>query len=212
MKRYSLLLLPLVAVVFAVSCRDTTSPAGSHALLALRNPNPDVIGNKPPPPVDAAINIEVSSVIEVAGAFNGVYFADGTSVESGLAAQSFDDPELTFTGTAWLRLDNVQPKELGTMASANARFQRTQQNPDGTGRGTLEIEGVTVRIDRVTSFKANPSCEPLQLCAEIVFDASILVNGVFEPGHSGHVQAFKRTPDCSLDGIYYCPLPPPPIE
>jgi hypothetical protein len=154
--------------------------------------------------VDAAINVEIFSDIHLTGAFNGVYFADGTSVESGLAAQSLADEELTFTGTAWLRLDNVQPEELGTKASANARFQRTQQNPDGTGRGTLVIDGFTVRIDRVTSFKANPSCEPGQLCAEIVFDATVFIGDVADPGHTGHVQAFNRT-NCSLDGgIYYC--------
>jgi hypothetical protein len=209
MKRYSLLLLPLVAVVFAVSCRDSTSPAGSHALLAPRNPDLAVEGNKPPPPVDAAINIEVFSDIELSGAFDGVYFANGTSVESALAAQNVGDLSLTFTGSAWLRVDNVQDPRLGTSASANARFQRTEQNPTGTGHGTFVIDGFTVRIDHVTAFAANPSCEVGQLCAEIMFDASILVNGVFEPGHTGHVQAFNRT-NCSLDGIYYCF--PPDIE
>ena len=204
MKRYSLLLVPLVAVVFAVSCRDSTSPAGYHALLNAKNPDLGFIGNKPPPPVDAAINIDVSSFPEVVGAFKGVYFANGTSVESALAAQNIGDESLTFTGTAWLRLDNVQPAELDTKASANARFQRTEQKL--FGMGTLEIEGFTVRIDGVKDFLANASCDTGEPCAVITFDASILIDGVFEPGHIGHARAFNKE-FCSLDGIYYCFTP-----
>jgi len=112
MKRYSLL-LPLLAVVFAVACTDSTSPANSHALLAPRNPDLGVIGNKPPPPVDAAIVITISSPVTFYGSFTGVYFANGTSVESAAAAQQIGDESLTFLGSAWLRLNNVQPAGFG---------------------------------------------------------------------------------------------------
>ena len=200
MKRFTLL-LPLVAVVFAVACTDSTSPANSHALLSAKNPDLGFLGNPPPPPVDAAINIDVSSFPEIVGAFDGVYFANGTSVESALAAQNIGDESLTFTGTAWLRLDNVQREELDTKASTNARFQRTEQKL--FGMGTLEIEGFTVRIDRVTDFLANASCGAGEPCAVITFEASILINGVFDPGHTGHARAFNKE-FCSLDGIYFC--------
>ena len=199
MKRFPLL-LSFVAVVFAVACTDSTSPANSHALLSAKNPDLGVIGNKPPPPVDAAINIEISSDIHLFGAFDGVYFANGTSVESGLAAQNVGDLSLTFLGTAWLRLNNVQQALLGTSASANARFQRTEQNPTGSGHGTFVIDGHKIEIVQVTSFSANPSCSDTgELCAEIEFDATV----DDEPGHTGHVQAFNHT-NCSFDGIWYC--------
>jgi hypothetical protein len=195
MKRYSL--LPLVAVVFAVACTDATSPANSHALLTAKNPELATLGNPPPPPVDAAINIEVSS-ITFRGALNGVYFANGTSVESAAAAQNIGDESLTFEGTAWLRIDNVQPSLLGSSSSANARFQRTDQKL--FGMGTFVIDGHTVRIDEVTSFLANPSCGlPAVQCAVIEFNAT--VDGV--SGHTGHAEAFDRE-FCSFDGIYYC--------
>ena len=181
MKRYSLL-LPLLAVVFAVACTDSTSPANSHALLAPRNPDLGVIGNKPPPPVDAAIVITISSPVTFYGSFTGVYFANGTSVESAAAAQQIGDESLTFLGSAWLRLNNVQPAGYG--ASANARFQRTETKL--FGNGTLMIGDVTIRIDEVTSFKASPTCEPGQLCAEIDFNATI----GNDHDHTGHAVAF----------------------
>ena len=168
MKRYSLL-LPLVAVVFAVACTDSTSPANSHALLSAKNPDLGVIGNKPPPPVDAAIDITINSPFAIYGSFTGVYFANGTSVESAAAAQAIGDESLTFLGSAWLRLDNVQAAGFGT--SANARFQRTEQKLFGTG--SLMIGDVTIRIDEVTLFEASPTCNPGQLCAHIKFNATI---------------------------------------
>jgi len=200
MKRFPLL-LPLVAVVVAAACMDSTSPANSHALLSAKNPDLGFLGNPPPPPVDAAINITISST-PFTGAFNGAYFANGTSIESTVAAQAVGDESLTFLGTAWLRLDNVQPTELGTSASANARFQRTDQKL--SGMGTLKIadsDGIihTVRIDQVTSFQANPSCGAGEACAVITFDAT--VDG--ESGHHGTAEAFNKE-FCSLDGIYFC--------
>jgi hypothetical protein len=150
--------------------------------------------------VDAAINITISST-PFTGAFNGAYFANGTSIESTVAAQAVGDESLTFLGTAWLRLDNTQAG-LGTSASANARFQRTDQKL--FGMGTLKIadsDGIihTVRIDQVTSFQANPSCGAGEVCAVITFDAT--VDG--ESGHHGTAEAFDKE-FCSFDGIYYC--------
>jgi hypothetical protein len=191
-------LLPLVALVFAVACSDATAPLNSHAFLTPKNPGLGFVGDPPPPPVDAAINIEISSHIHLFGAFDGAYFANGTSVESTVAAQSIGDESLTFEGTAWLRINNVQPDLLGTSASANARFQRTEQKLFGTG--TLMIEGHPVTIDRVLTFQANPTCGvPGELCAVITFEAT--VDGI--SGHTGTAQAFDRE-FCSWDGIYYC--------
>jgi len=186
MKRFSLLLLPLVAVVFAVSCRDSTAPANSRALLAPKNPELFALGNPPPPPVDAALEITVSS-ITFSGPFNGVYFANGAMLESAVAAAEIGDQSLTFEGTAWLRLDNKQPAEFGTSTSANARFQTS--NDKLSGMGTLVILGHVVVITEVTSFVANPQCGITgEQCAFITFNAT--VDG--EAGHTGTAQAFNR--------------------
>jgi hypothetical protein len=202
MKRFPL--LPLFALVFAVAyaCTDSTAPATSHPLLSAKDPTAFLLGDPPPPPVDAAINITISST-PFTGSFNGAYFANGTSIESAVAAQAVGDESLTFLGTAWLRLNNVQPDQLGTTASANARFQRTDQKL--FGMGTLVIQGHTVRIDQVTSFLANPSCGATgDLCAHIEFNASILNEfGIFESGHTGTVDAFNIAA-CNFDGIYFC--------
>jgi hypothetical protein len=201
MKRFPL--LPLFALVFAVAyaCTDSTAPATSHRLTSPKDPTALLRGDPPPPPVDAAINITISST-PFTGAFNGAYFANGSSLESTVAAQNVGDESLTFQGTAWLRLDNVQPPELGTSTSANARFQRTDLKL--FGMGTLKIadsDGIihTVTNDQVTSFQANPSCGAGEACAVITFDAS--VDG--ESGHHGTAEAFNKA-FCNLDGIYFC--------
>jgi hypothetical protein len=211
MKRYSLLLLPLVAVVFAVSCRDSTSPAGSHALLSPRNPDPAIIGNKPPPPVDAAIDITIASPGHAI--FTGVYFSNGMISDDGLVAQE------TFDGTAWLRLDNKQPTPDGT-ASPNTRFMVKDLDPP-TGMGTLTFleydyvnnvyTHVTYRIVKVDNFTRFNSCGapiegvPPSPCASITFRAEN-VNG---PScnldtnvgcHVGHAEAFDKASCLVSDG------------
>jgi hypothetical protein len=202
MKRFPLL-LPLLAGVLALSCTDSTSPASAKALMRPKNPEPAVLGNPPPPPVDAAITFTISSVT-FSGPFNGVYFANGSMLESAAAAAEIGDASLTFEGTAWLRLDNKQPDAFGTSTSANARFQTT--NGKLSGHGRLVILGHVVDITEVTSFVANPECgvtgEP---CAFITFNAT--VDG--QPGHTGTAQAFDREA-CTLvdygegDPFYDC--------
>jgi hypothetical protein len=218
MKRYSLLLLVLVAVVFAVSCRDTTSPAGSRALLSPRNPELVVIGNKPPPPVDAAIAVTVNSPGQAV--FTGVFFNNGKLSPEG-------DPIETFDGTAWLRFDNMQP-DLGGTASPNARFmvkgddRNCPLDPSTcpTGQGTLTIEGVVYTIASVQSFRRVATCgtggEP---CATIHFtlacqgDLITDCNGTRE--HGADIFAFDRS-SCLVDknnfSYYVCGFPPPEVE
>jgi len=185
MKRFALPLpLSLGVLAFALACTDATSP-NRHAALTPKDPTlVEGTGNLPPPPVDAAIEITVSST-PVTGLFTGVYFANAAVLPSVVAALDAGDEELAFSGTAWLRLDNVQG--FGSTATANARFQNT----DGrlSGRGTLVIEGHTIRIDAVTSFTFTPNCHlSLFPCAVITFDAT--VDG--ESGHHGTAQAFDR--------------------
>jgi len=170
MKRFPL--LSLVALVFAAAyaCTDSTAPANAPTLLA-RNASV-VLGDPPPPPVDAAITITISSTIHSSGPFDGVYFSQGE--------------------TAWLRLNNTQSDVFGTSASANARFKASGDK--FSGMGTLMIEGHTVVITGVTRFDANPSCGITGgLCAFIVFDAT--VDG--ETGHTGTAEAFDKAA-CTL--------------
>ncbi|HVS61360.1 MAG TPA: hypothetical protein VHE82_11770 [Gemmatimonadaceae bacterium] len=180
MKRFA---LALGVVAFVLACSDaTTAPTSQLA------PNAHILssGRIPPPPVDAAITVTISSVI-TSGPFNGTYFSNGTSLLAAAASTELADPSLSLMGTAWLRFDNNQPDAFGTTASANARFQRTDQKL--SGMGTLVINGVTVSIDEVTSFTAFPDCDlPGQPCAIIAFNAT--VGG--EPGHRGTAEAFDR--------------------
>ena len=182
MRRFA---LPLGLIAFALACTDATSP-DRQAALAVKNPTvvAAVLGDKPPPPVDAAIIITVSST-PVTGLFTGVYFANASVLPSVVAALDAADPDLAFNGTAWLRLDNQQP--FGPTASANARFQNTSGRL--SGKGTLVILGHTITIDQVTSFTANPDCHLIfEPCAVITFDAT--VDG--ESGHHGTADAFDR--------------------
>jgi len=214
MKRFALSLsLPVLgALAFAMACSDTTSP-DPHSALRPGTPNPALQGNLPPPPTATAILISVSSDVLV-GEFTGVYFANGASIDATAASIELGDESLGFLGTAWLRLDNTQT--LGSLASANARFQVTSgltTDPNFSGRGTLTISGHTITIDRVTFFGPNPDCLPGALCATINFDAS--VDGI--AGHHGTVQAFDRAvctsvsyPDPNVEGgfssHFFCPF------
>jgi hypothetical protein len=212
MKRYTLL-LPLVAVVVAVSCRDSTSPPNSHALLSPRNPDLDV-GNKPPPPVDAVIDISINS--PGSGIFTGVYFSNGKISDVG-------EPVATFDGTAWLRLDNKQPTPDVADASPNTRFMvkgddRTcAEDPSTcpTGMGTFsfleprpfpeEPVVVTYRIVKVDNFTRFNGCGtpgfPTSPCAIIRFRAEVVggepcdltLTDPEDPDcHHGHLVAFDK--------------------
>jgi hypothetical protein len=206
MKRYSLLLVPLVAVVFAVSCSDSTSPA--RALRTPKNPDLAVTGNKPPPPVSATIAVTVNSPGQAV--FTGVFFNNGKLSPEG-------DPVETFDGTAWLRFDNKQP-DLGGTASPNARFmvkgddRNCPLDPSTcpTGQGTLTIEGVAYTIASVQSFRRLATCgtgfsEP---CATIHFTLTDPAGN----SHSADIFAFDRS-SCLVDkdnfSYYVCSFPPP---
>ena len=215
MKRYSLLLLPLVAVVFAVSCRDSTSPANSHALLGPKNPELVVIGNKPPPPADAVIAISINS--PGFGILTGVYFSNGKISDDGLVS------EPTLDGTAWLRLDNKQPTPDVADASPNTRFMvkgddstcPVDPSTCATGMGTFSfLEPVPspgtgyavvtyriVKVDRFTRFNTCGAPIPPDVtpnpCASIAFRAEDVdgppCNLNTNVGcHFGNAEAFDR--------------------
>lgn len=187
MKRFA---LPLGVLAFALACTDATSP-DPQSLTPRAPALGQDIGNLPPPPVDAAIEITVFST-PVTGLFTGTYFANGAAPASVTAALNANDPELAFNGTAWLRLDNTQT--FGSTASANARFQVIHAltgEEKRSGHGTLVIQGETIRIVEVTSFTANPNCRLTLLpCAVITFDATM----DSDPGviHHGTAEAFDR--------------------
>jgi hypothetical protein len=196
-------LLPLLAVVLAVGCTDTTSPANSHALLTPKGADLGFRGEAPPPPADVAVTFTINSVT-FRGPFNGVYFANPATLANAVAAAEVGDEALTFDGTAWLRLDNKQPDLFGTTASANARFQTS--NGKLSGKGTLVIDGHVVVITEVTSFVASPDCLITgEICASIEFNAT--VDG--EEGHSGSAEAFDRASCTFFEGegnpFYDCP-------
>ena len=198
-------LLPLVAVVVvALSCRDATSPANSHALLVPKGADLGFRGEAPPPPADVALNVTISSET-FSGPFNGVYFANPATVENAAAAAAVGDQSLTFAGTAWLRFDNSQPDAFGTSSSANTRFQTS--NGRLSGHGTLFIGGHVVVITEVTSFTANSDCLVTgELCAFFTFNAT--VDG--QSGHSGSAEAFNKASCEFIDPgegppFYSCP-------
>jgi hypothetical protein len=183
MKKTYLLSAALLTVITACSDPTSTSP---HSALTVKSPSPLLKGNTPPPPVDAAITIEVASSIRLAGVFTGKYFSNGSLIESQLAAEDIGDPTLAFAGTAWLKFDN-SPLSAAASASANARFQIS--NDKLFGSGTFTILGHIIRIVQVTSFIPNPACNvPGEPCAQITFEAT--VDG--EPGHIGSVQAYDN--------------------
>jgi hypothetical protein len=175
MKRFPLL-LPLVAVVFAVACTDATAPAISHALLSPSNPSLGALGNPPPPPVDAAIGVCAGT----AGctAYSGTYFSNGSSLASFAAATAIGDSNIC-DGTAWLRFDNTP----GT-ASANARFKC--QDDKKTFSGSLTIGGQLITIVSVDDFSAQEDCgTPAAPCANIGFSYRLGTgNTVFTDGHA----------------------------
>jgi len=185
MKRFSLLaLLSLVAFVFALACTDATSP--NSARLAPKSPDLGFRGEAPPPPADVAVTFTVSSVT-FSGPFNGVYFSNPAHVAAAAAAAEIGDLDLTFDGTAWLRLDNTQPDGFGTSSTANTRFQTS--NGKLSGHGTLNILGHKVVITEVTSFLANSACLVTgEICSFVTFNATV----DDEPGHSGTAQAFNK--------------------
>ena len=205
MKRFPLL-LPLVAVVVAAACMDSTSPANSHALVSPTD-IAGIVGKPPPPPVDAAIAVTINSPGQAV--FTGVFFNNGFISDDG------SDATETLDGTAWLRFDNKQPNlgSLSGTASPNARFMvKGDETP--TGKGTLTIEGVEYTIVSVQSFIRFSFCETGfggEPCAKIHFTVT---DGVKE--HPADLSAFSQT-RCLREGegdsFFYdsenCPIPPP---
>lgn len=221
MKRFALYSVPLVgALAFAAACTDATSPGDPHSSLRPGTPTTAISGNLPPPPTRTAVDISASTTgaaaplaatlaapcPSVSGAFDGTYFANGKAIESGVASAEIGDAALAFEGTAWLRIDNKQNTAFGTAASANARFQVTDQKTSGKGTLTFFNGLCVLVITDVVSFIPNPQCtvagEP---CAQIVFTATL--NG--QPA-TGTATAFDREfcttfTDEGGNTQYFCP-------
>jgi len=215
MKRFSL--LPLVAVVFAVACTDSTSPANSHKLVSPTD-IAGIVGKPPPPPVDAAIAVTINSPGQAV--FTGVFFNNGFISDDG------SDATETLDGTAWLRFDNKQPNlgSLSGTASPNARFMvKGDETP--TGKGTLTIEGVEYTIVSVQSFIRFSFCETgfgADPCAKIHFTVTCLSDPITvdcngTTPHIADLSAFDKA-RCISEGegggsFFYdsedCPIPPP---
>jgi hypothetical protein len=210
MKRFA---LPLGVAAFALACSDNATSPDRHAALTLKDPTvAAALGDKPPPPVDAVIDITISS--PGSALFTGVYFSNGKISDDGI-------PEPTLDGTAWLRLDNTQLTRFGT-ASPNTRFMVKGDDtacpvdpstcPTGIGTfsflepapppevGFVVVMYKIVRVDRFIRF--NRCGAPLEdvepsPCASITFRAEV-VGGPpcnLETGagcHIGHAEAFDR--------------------
>jgi hypothetical protein len=156
----------------------------------------------PPPPTATAILITVSSVVHLTGVFTGVYFAS-PSLQSAVAAAEVGD--LSLLTAAWLRLDNTQG--AGLRASANARFQLTDQKSSGHGTLFFTVGEVThtVVIGEVTWVSSSPDCNAaFEVCAVITFEAT--VDG--ESGHQGTVESFgcELRTDEGGNTFNYCPI------
>ena len=206
MKRFALP-LALGALAIALACMDATSPE-ARSLTPNAPALGQDIGNLPPPPVDAAIAVTITSTPATA-IFTGVFFNNGRISDDGLIA------EPTFDGTAWLRFDNKQP-DLGFFSgstSANARFM-VHDAFTPTGSGTLTIGGVDYKIVEVFSFVRFASCgvseDAPSPCAQIEFR----VTDPAGVSHGGHLIAFEKSECLVTDpktGLAYdCPLPPIP--
>lgn len=203
-------LLPQVALVFAVAyaCSDSLAPA-NHAVRTPKNPTLIALGDPPPPPVDVALTISVAS--PGSALFTGVYFRNGSSIASQVAAAEVGDASI-FNGTAWLRLNNKQPDPRGT-SSANARFKNQDDNLSATGTLTFKefVGGVLVDVVYKITFKEGDFFIPsddcsfnFQTCAIIKFTA-VDANGV---EHVGQATAFN-VEGCTLvegEGFFFdCP-------
>jgi len=187
MKRFWL--LPLAAVVFAVACTDATAPANSHALLTPQNPA--LVGDPPPPPADVEVYVNVDGATTV---LTGTYFSNGGSPHLGsiVAATELNDPVLAQTGTAWLRFDHDQP---AAMATANARVKRSELR--FSGNGTIQYGSpnfmVIIDLNDVDFFGSSPVCSSstTSFCADIVFRATVIINGVTLTDQRGEMFVFN---------------------
>ena len=194
-------LVPQLALVFAVvyACSDSTAPASARTMLAPGDPLL-VLGDPPPPPVETAIGVCTDAGC---AEYNGTYFSNGSTVESGVAAAEVGDLDI-FNGTAWLKFDNKKASN-GT-ASSNARFKR--QDDKQTGTGTLTINGHAIHIVSVINFSPLDNCgQPGDPCAEISFRYTMDNSPVVH--EDGDAAAFDKGENCTLysgEGFYYyCP-------
>jgi len=204
MKRFQL--LPQLALVVAVvyACSDSMAPANAHSSLSV--PGTPALGQSPgespPPPIETSV-----LVCTAAGCayYSGTYFSNGSSAAAALAAAEVGDLTLTFSGTAWQRIDKALTPNSNV--SANARFKvKDMQTPTGTG--TFIINNQKIVVVNATAFVPNPNCgltgEP---CALIRFRYTL--DGVLQDDEgtalSDNMDTCVFIPGGSGPGFISCP-------
>ncbi len=183
MKRFQLFkLLPLVAVVFAAACSDSTTAPVTPPRALLVPDGPLFAGNPPPPPVDAAVVVCAGGIcVVVAGVYNALDAA-------ALFAFSAPSGTCTFPGIAWLKFKEGQQgnqeaegefegerNEQGVEVKGNARIKCKDLVASGKGKIEFGPPGnrVVVMLAQVLTFDNQPDC--LGRCAG--FTANATVNG-----------------------------------
>lgn len=191
-------LVPQLALVFAVvyACGDATAPANARPSLSPGAPAfGQAPGESPPPPIETSVYVCTSAGCAY---YSGTYFASGSSAAAAVAAAEVGDLSLTFSGTAWQRID--KPLTPNSNVSANARFKvKDMQQP--TGMGTFIINGKKIVVVDATEFTPNPNCGfSGDLCAQIVFRYTVDGGPIQEGGSA------------NSDNFVGCVFIPPGIE
>jgi hypothetical protein len=176
-------LLPQLALVIAVvyACSDSTSPANARSSLSV--PGTPALGQSPgespPPPIETSVYVCTAAGCAY---YSGTYFSNGSSAAAALAAAAIGDLSLTFSGTAWQRIDKALTPNSGV--SANARF-KVKDMAQPTGTGTFMINNQKIVVVDATTFTPNPNCGLTgELCAHIVFSYTIDGGPVLEGGQA----------------------------
>ncbi|MDQ3674028.1 MAG: hypothetical protein M3365_06610 [Gemmatimonadota bacterium] len=140
--------------LIAAGCTDaTTDPTG------LTPPNSVAgaeAGNPPPPPVDAAVAVCTTGGC---AAFEGAYMSNSTDDIAAAAVRALAKGEgvCTFPGHASLKIDDqLEPRLFDARTSANAAIKCNHLR--ASGGGTIEINGVVVRLENVIFFDNPPDC------------------------------------------------------
>ena len=156
----SLLSLFLVAA----GCSDaTTDPTG---LTPPTSAARDARGNEPPPPVDAAIAVCTNSGCAV---FEGAYMSNTTeeAITAAVGVLALTDGECTYDGHASIKInDLLDPQLFDVEPSANAAIKCNHLR--ASGGGTIEINGIVVRLENVVAFNNSPECTAR--CGEFVVE------------------------------------------
>jgi len=218
MKRFSLLSVALL--FFAVACSDSPAPGTSltaprSALLA------GAPGNSPPPPVDAYVAGEIdgappsgaSAVSAPLGGLavfdpaapipfvaDGRFFSNEESIQAAIALGTLTVEAAEQSGHAWLQLNDA-PAFPQYDVSSNAKFKKQGERLSGQGTITVTQGGdvILIRIDQVLSFVSNPECGTTRFCGNVVFTATVSVNGGQATPRTGRVTIINRQFLCEVE-------------